>query len=296
MQKSGSGVRGNRASTVLGRRLGGELQRLRLAAGLTQQQAAQYLSATATKVVKMESGWVPIRDPDIRALLQLYGAEDAKVLSGLLDLAKTDRERRKVKGWWNDQPNAATQGEYVAMEDAATRIRQWQVALIPGLFQTAEYTRAMGVADTFWDDIDRIEEVVKGRAKRQQRLYGEQPLRMHAVIWEAALRQLMGGAQVMAHQLEHLCRLAELPNIHIQVVPFRVGGHGGGGGPFNILSFGEDDAVDVVHMDTPRSDIWVEHAEESAAFVQIFDQLARRGLSPHDSLQFMETLAKEIRG
>lgn len=294
MQTPGRRAAGNRVSTVLGRRLGGELQRLRVAADKTQRQAAEALSATQTKIVKMESGWVPMRDPDISALCALYGVSDPKVLAHLLGLAKTDRERRKVKGWWNDTPTLATQVDYIAMEDAAVRVRQWQMALIPGLFQTAEYTRAMGVADMSWDDIDRIEDVVAGRAKRQVRLHGDAPLRIHAVIWEAAFRQLMGGPHVMARQLGFLCELAELPNVHIQVLPFRAGGHPCIGGPFNVLSFGEDEAVDVVHMDTPRSTIWVENAEESAVFVSLFNQASRMSLSPYDSIRFIDGIAKEM--
>jgi hypothetical protein len=294
MQAMGKRANGNRVSTVLGRRLGGELQSLRVAAGMTQRQAADALSATPTKVVKMESGWVPMRDPDIAALCTLYGVSEPRILAHLLELAKTDRERRKVKGWWNETPTLATQVEYIAMEDAAVKVRQWQMALIPGLFQTAEYTRAMGVADMSWDDIDRIEDVVAGRRKRQARLHGDAPLRIHAVIWEAAFRQLMGGPAVMARQLEHLCGLAELPNVYIQVLPFRAGGHPCIGGPFNVLSFGEDEAVDVVHMDTPRSTIWVEDADESQVFVSLFDQASRMSLSPYDSIQFIDSIAKEM--
>lgn len=294
MQTSGKRANGNRVSTVLGRRLGGELQRLRVGAGRTQREAAEALSATQTKVVKMESGWVPMRDPDILALCALYGANEPRVTAHLIELAKTDRDRRKVKGWWNDTPTLATQVDYIAMEDAAVRVRQWQMAIIPGLFQTAEYTRAMGVADLSWDDIGRIEDVVAARAKRQVRLHDEEPLRIHAVIWEAAFRQMMGGPQVMARQLEHLCQLAELPNVHIQVLPFRAGSHPCIGGPFNVLSFGEDEAVDVVHMDTPRSTIWVEDAEESEVFVNLFNQASRMSLAPYDSVEFIDSIAKEM--
>lgn len=261
---------------------------------MTQRQAAEVLNATQTKIVKMESGWVPIRDPDISALCASYGVNNSKVLASLLELAKTDRERRKVKGWWNDFSTPSTQVDYIAMEDGAVRVRQWQMALIPGLFQTAEYTRALGVADMAWDDIGRIEDVVASRAKRQAKLYGETPLRIHAVIWEAALRQVMGGPQAMARQLSHLCQLAELPNIGIQVLPFRAGAHPCVAGPFNVLSFGEDEAVDVVHMDAPRSSIWVEDAEESAVFVSLFNHAARMSLSPHDSIQFIDDIAKEM--
>jgi hypothetical protein len=274
--------------------LGGELQRLRVAAGKTQQQAAETLSATATKVVKMERGWVPMRDPDIKALCQFYGVDDADVVAQMLDLAKADRERRKVKGWWNETQMPATQVEYIAVEDAALKVRQWQLAIIPGLFQTPEYTRAMAVADMSWDNIDRIEDIVAGRARRQARLYEDEPLRIHAVIWEAALRQLMGGPGVMGRQLAHLRHLAELPNVQIQVLPFRAGGHPCTGGPFNILSFGDDGAVDVVHMEVLRSAIWIENATESTVYATLFDQLARRSLSPYDSAEFIDSVGKEM--
>ncbi len=63
---------------MLGRGLGGELLRLRDAAAKTQQQAAEVISATNSKIVKMERGWVPMRDPDIRALCEFYGLADRK--------------------------------------------------------------------------------------------------------------------------------------------------------------------------------------------------------------------------
>jgi Domain of unknown function (DUF5753)/Helix-turn-helix domain len=294
MQTSRAGATGNRASTVLGRKLGGELLRLRVAADRTQAEAAAALSATPTKVVKMERGWVPMRDPDITALCQFYGVHDTDAVRHLLQLARADRERRKVKGWWNDTPSLALQAEYISMEDVALKIKQWQMALIPGLFQTPEYTRAMCIADVLWDDLDRIEDIVAGRAKRQARLYGDNPLKIHAVIWEAALRQLMGGPQVMGRQLSHLIHLAELPNVQIQVLPFRAGAHPCVGGPFHVLSFADDEAVDVVHMDTPRSTIWIENAEESAGFSTLFDRVSGAGLSPYDSARFIESLGKEM--
>jgi hypothetical protein len=156
----------------------------------------------------------------------------------------------------------------------------WQMAVIPGLFQTAEYVRALAVADLTWDELDRIEEVVDSRAKRQQRLYEDEPLRVHAIIWEAALRQQIGGPGVMARQVQHLVDLARKPNITVQVLPFRAGGHPCIGGPFNILSFAEDDALDVVHMDGLRSTSWAEGAEESAHYGELFARTSQVGCRP----------------
>ncbi|MFC9424558.1 helix-turn-helix domain-containing protein [Streptomyces sp. NPDC056987] len=282
---------GNRVSTVLARQLGGQLLAFREAVGLNQSEAAEVLSAHTAKVAKMERGWVPFRDPDIIALCKLYGVEDNEVIAGLLGLAKLDRERRRTKGWWVSCAGGNLR-EYIAMEDAALRVRLWQLSLIPGLFQTPEYIRASVVAGISVDDMDRIEEVVDVRRRRQARLHGERPLHVHAVIWEAALRQLMGGPQVMARQLARLCELAELPHVRIQVLPFRTGGYPGMGGPFNMLSFAEEGAMDVVHMDGLHSTDWVEGVEDSAAYGNLFRHLCAISLSPYDSVRLIQEIGK----
>lgn len=283
---------GNRVSTVLARQLGGQLLTFREAAGLNQAQAADALSAQAAKVAKMERGWVPFRDPDIVALCRLYGVESQQVVAGLLRLAKLDRERRRAKGWWVTSLTAGTLREYIAMEDVAAKVRTWQLALIPGLFQTPEYTRALAVAAVSPDEIDEVERIVDVRLRRQRRLSGPAPLRVHAVIWEAALRQMIGGPQVMRQQLEHLRELADAPTIDVQVLPFRAGVHSCGGGSFNMLTFAEEGAMDVVHMDGLRTTNWVEGVEESASYTELFARICALSLSPYDSMQFIESIAK----
>ncbi|MEU3422228.1 helix-turn-helix transcriptional regulator [Streptomyces murinus] len=285
--------RQGQVSTVLARRLGGELLRLRDAAGKTQQQAAESINATGTKIVKMERGWVPMRDPDIRVLCEFYGLDDPKVLARLLGLAQLDRERRKSKGWWRGTVGPGAVTEYIAMEDAATRIRNWQSSLIPGLLQIPQYTRALGVADAGWEDPEDIERAVTVKQKRQERLLGERPIQLHAVIWEAALRQEIGGPQVRRAQLQRLLELAELPNVCLQVLPFRTGAHPCITGPFSILSFAEDDALDVVQSDGVTDMVWVENEAESRTYGDLFDRTSRLSLAPCDSVTMVDDLIKE---
>ncbi|MDX3455630.1 helix-turn-helix transcriptional regulator [Streptomyces sp. ME02-8801-2C] len=287
---------GNRASTVLGRKLGAELLRLRDAAGKTQQQAAESINATGTKIVKMERGWVPMRDPDIRVLCEFYGLEDPKSLARLLSLARLDRERRKAKGWWQDSPHPGTLSEYIALEDAANRVRTWELSLIPGLFQTSEYARALAVSEGagVWDDPDEIELLVEIRMRRQARLHDEHPLEVYAIVWEAALRQLIGGPDTMRAQLERLLEVAELPNVRLQILPYRAGGHPCIPGSFTIVSFAETEAVDVVHVDTIASTLWVENESECAAYSGFFDRTARLSLTQRDSALLIDTIRKEF--
>ena len=283
---------GNRKSTVLGRKLGGELLAMREASGLTQGQAAEVLSASTAKVANMERGWVPMRDPDIRALCELYGIKDQGVIDRLLTLAKTDRECRKAKGWWNKYPEIKSMAEYIAMEDVATSIRTWQISFIPGLFQTASYTRALAVRGSDWEDPDEIEPWVETKLSRQKRLYGEAPLKVWAVIYEAALRQLVGGPDVMRGQLDHLLQLSELPNVRMQVLPFEAGAHPGMTNAFSIVSFSEPGALDVVYMDHSAGSVWLENESGAAAHSEIFDRTARLSLSQHDSNVLIESIMK----
>ncbi|WP_079189070.1 helix-turn-helix domain-containing protein [Streptomyces kebangsaanensis] len=278
----------------MGRRLGGELLRLRDAAGKTQRQAADVISATNSKIVKMEQGWVPMRDPDIRALCEFYGMSDPQSVLRLLDLARLDRERRKAKGWWRNSIDTGATAEYIAMEDGAARIRNWQSSLVPGLFQIPEYTRALAVAEGSWEDPDEIERWVGVKQKRQERLLGERPLQLHAVIWEAALRQQVGGPDVMRAQLEHLLELEKLSNVRLQVLPFRAGAHPCITGPFSIISFTEGNALDVVQSDTIRGMAWVENDVESKTYGVLFDRTSRLGLAPRDSIILIHNLCKEV--
>ncbi|TXJ85286.1 XRE family transcriptional regulator [Streptomyces lavendulae] len=287
---------GNRTSTVLGRRLGGELLRLRDAAGKTQRQAAEAINATNSKIVKMEQGWVPMRDPDIRVLCECYGLDDPEAVGRLLDLARLDRERRKAKGWWQDSPHPGALTEYIALEAAASRVRTWQLSLVPGLFQTAEYARALAVSEGagVWEDPDEIERLVEIRMRRQQRLYDERPLEVYAIVWEAALRQLIGGPGVMRAQLEHLLKVAELPNVRLQVLPFHAGGHPCLTASFTIISFAESEAVDVVHADTNTSTVWAENKSDSTAYDAFFERTARLSRAQRDSAQLIDTIRQEI--
>ncbi|WEH34646.1 helix-turn-helix transcriptional regulator [Streptomyces sp. AM 4-1-1] len=285
---------GNRTSTVLGRRLGSELLRLRDTSGKTQQQAAEVISATNSKIVKMERGWVPMRDPDIRTLCEFYGLEDHGAVDRLLEVARLDRERRKAKGWWNQYPELRSLVEYVALEDIATGVRTWQGAFVPGLLQSPDYARALAVGNADWDDPDEIERFVEAKIARQGRLVDSTPLVLWAIVGEGALRQLVGGRDVMRRQLEQLAEVAVKPNVTVQVVPFLAGSHPGMTSAFSVVSFAEPGAMDVVYMDTTSSTLWLESEADAARHNVTFNQIARNGLAPRDSIALIERIRKEL--
>ncbi|WP_432049112.1 MULTISPECIES: helix-turn-helix domain-containing protein [Streptomyces] len=290
----GQSTQGNSTSSVLGRRLGAELMSLRTKAGLTQTHAAKALSASTGKVAKMEGGWVPIRDPDIRALCALYGANDPSTVGALLELARIDRERRKAKGWWNDVPLTKTMREYVPLESAATAVKAWQVSFIPGLLQTADYMRSLRRAADPGEQPDQVEALVTSRVARQQRLCGDKPLSLWAVIAEAALRIPASEPQMLREQLSSLLDWSERPNVTVQVLPFGAGMIRALAGSFNVLSFAEAGAMDVVYQELAFSTAWVEGGEGAAQHVRLFEETARGALPEAESRTFIGALIKGL--
>ncbi|GGZ11914.1 helix-turn-helix domain-containing protein [Streptomyces poonensis] len=286
-------MQGNSTSSVLGRRLGAELVKLRTAAGLTQTHAAKALTASTTKVAKMERGWVPMRDPDLRALCELYEVRDLRVIRGLLDLARIDRERRKAKGWWDDYATLGDMQEYVSLENAATAIKAWQPSFIPGLLQTPDYVRASRKAQTAGDPAED-EEFVAARLTRQQRLVDDSPLTLRAVIYESALRNLPADAATARGQIDHLAKVAEQPNVTLLIHPFSTGPQVGLNGSFNVMSFAEPGAMDVVYLELPLSRLWIEGGEDTAAYNELFEAIAARSLSKDESVSHLHHLRKEL--
>ncbi|WP_326723510.1 helix-turn-helix domain-containing protein [Streptomyces sp. NBC_00243] len=281
-------------STVLGRQLGDELRRLREAVGLTTTQAAEALDCTKGKISRIENGHVPVRTPDLIALMQTYGVEDLETRERLGSLARRANRRRR-EGWWHQYGAvlADTYRDYIEMENICDGIKTFQAQLIPGLLQTPAYGRAITVASRAWKTAEEIDQFVQVRIARQERLAGEAPLELWAVLAEGVLRQQVGGPTVMRDQLEHLATMAERPNITVQVLPFSRGAHSGMFGPYLLLSFPRVSALDLVLTETPIGNIWMEQESEVAHYRELFDDARTSALPPTESLRLIRRIAKE---
>ncbi|MFI1676897.1 Scr1 family TA system antitoxin-like transcriptional regulator [Streptomyces sp. NPDC020607] len=87
--------------------------------------------------------------------------------------------------------------------------------------------------------------------------------------------------------MQHLLTASQLPNVHVQVLPFRAGSHACIAGSFSIVSFAETEAMDVVHVDSIA-------ATESAMYRTFFERTARLSLAPRDSLSLIETISEDM--
>lgn len=209
------------------------LLRLRKQAGLTQEQVAAHLECSKGKVWQMETGRAAVGTPELRMLFELFAVpEDSQ--EKLLELARRARSRERV--WWQAYDDAIGDafGRYLDLESLARKVSYFALALVPGLLQTAEYAEALfngAYPKATAKNLARL------RMERQERLLGEQAMRLWAVIDEAALHRKVGGAAVMRGQIDKLIELNELDHVTVQVLPFSAGAHVGQNGAFSILEF-----------------------------------------------------------
>jgi transcriptional regulator with XRE-family HTH domain len=277
--------------TVRRRQLMTELKRLREATGLTQEDVATQLDWHPTKVMRIETGRTAPHPNDVRVMLGLYGTGDPEVLAGLLRLAKDARQR----GWWYSYRDVL-QSRYeffIGLESESDSIRDFELAMIPGLLQTEDYARAL-IRGLMTYDAAEIERRVEVRMTRQRLLTPDDRPQLWAILDEAAVRRVVGGPALMKGQLLHLAHCAEQGLATVQVLPYGAGSHPGQSGPFIILGFAEPTEPEVVYMEIVGGNLYLDKPEEVRLYATVFDQLRALALSPAVTRAMLHSLANEV--
>src|SRR6266480_2910929 len=173
-------------------------------------------------------------------------------------------------------------------EAEATSLRTFQLVLIPGLLQTAEYARAL-LSTRVGANEDEVEQAVTARLERQAILDRDDPPVLWVVIDEGVVRRPVGSAEVMQAQVEHLIEMAARANVVIQVIPYSVGAHEGVNGAFVIADFAN--APSIVYLETALTGLVVERQEDVAAVRLTYDTLRSEAMSRAASLELLQEVA-----
>jgi hypothetical protein len=279
--------------TVRRRRLGMELRRLREASALMIEDVAKHLECSMSRVSRIETGKSVARIRDVRDMLDLYHVTDAGQREQLLTLAKDAQQR----GWWTEYEAVLSAGldTYVGLEASAASIRSFQTHLVPGLLQTEEYSRALIRAGRPGESPGNIDRMISLRRRRQAMLAESGSLEVWAVLDEAVLRRPIGGVAVMRAQLARLLEADELPSVTIQVLPFARGVHPGLDGAFTIIGFPDPTDLDVVYVDCPAGNIFLEKQKDVRRHTTWFDHLRAAALPPDESAEFLAAAADELK-
>jgi transcriptional regulator with XRE-family HTH domain len=125
----------------------------------------------------------------------------------------------------------------IDFERVAVRVHEWELRVVPGLLQTESYARCVIRAGKPGLSDDELDRKVTARLERQETLTREQPPLYWVVVSEGALRQEVGGAEVMREQLDKVLSFAARPGVVLQVLPLSATDHPGSDGPISVYDF-----------------------------------------------------------
>ncbi|MCN9240278.1 helix-turn-helix domain-containing protein [Streptomyces sp. RY43-2] len=261
--------------------------------GLTRKQAVQGLRISEASLLRIETGALNFRNVgDLRKLLDKYGVTDEDVIESLINLNKESNQQ----DWLTQHRGLMPPGlpAFVGLEPESRAMKVYHPTLIYGLLQTRDYAVALHEAHKAIEEFtsEFIRNSVEVRMKRQEILTRESPVRLHAILGEAALRYPIGGTEVMREQFAKIEKLAALDHVTIQVLPFRPGYRSTS--DFAILDFGKDFPPRVT-IDTPWGPISTsDKPREVDRFTRRFDVMMAAALPPDETPEFLHRLEREI--
>ena len=273
--------------SVNARSLGLELQRLRKERGIMAEAVADALGVSPSTISRMENGTRPLTSEEVASIctvLRVKGVQRAE----LIDVAR----RQSGSGLMESHTSDEQSRSYLNFESTAAKITNFELALVPGLAQTAEYAHAILSALRVGDSDRNIEAWVGQRMSRQAILTRKQSPAFHWILTEEALRRTVGGPRVMARQLRHLIDLTENPSITINVVPAKVAAHPGLTGQFTILEFAGDRTI--VFVEDRTTGIFLDDETKVGLYMLTVEKLTDIALDERASKRLMQSIVRDL--
>ncbi|WP_256967702.1 helix-turn-helix domain-containing protein [Streptomyces sp. CS057] len=253
---------------------GSRLRKLRVAAGLTQTEVGLLAHVVGSRIAQLE------RATGAKPTLELTRVLDKELVADELLIDLWPYVYREAYPDWSRA--------FIAYSARAAVIREYASHVVPGLLQTPEYARALLSVGHTLRDAEHLEERLEARLDRQVRLTGPDRPELWIILDEAVLRRPVGGAAVMQGQLEKLLRMAEEPNVTIQVLPFDQGAHGSLGGSLTVLVM--PDGTEIAYTEGAHYGQLTEEPDEVERFVLTYDQLRAMALPPLMSLAMIRSV------
>ncbi|MGW3072620.1 helix-turn-helix domain-containing protein [Kitasatospora sp. NPDC001132] len=256
---------------------GDQLKRWRAKAGVTREQLSKAACYDIESVRSMEAGR---RKPSFKLLQVADELCDAK---GML-LAATDfLQPEKFPSY--------SQG-YTDAESVAIAIQWFEGLLIPGLLQTEDYARELLSHSCPPLDDETVEARVAARLQRQERLHRSMTVMFSFVVYEAALRSMVGGRACMKRQLHHLLEVAKLRNVSVQVLPVGRGAYQGLGGSLILLESPEHEHF--AYIEGQETGVLYADPDKVSILNRRHGMISQQALGAEDSADFIRKVAEEL--
>ncbi|MGW2232297.1 Scr1 family TA system antitoxin-like transcriptional regulator [Streptomyces formicae] len=185
-------ARARSGPTEAHRALAGRLRTLRLAAGMSQRDAAEFLPGSVDTLRRIEGAATSLDEGQVYKLLRGYGEPAEKIEAFLGQVAMAN-----LPGWWHQWRTVMDrwQMKLMGVEGAASLIRVWDPALVPTLLRTRSYARAL--EEVLRPDLSPAAKDARAELlmERQRRL-AKQRTRIWAIMPALALQTLVGDDEV----------------------------------------------------------------------------------------------------
>ncbi|MGW4379290.1 helix-turn-helix domain-containing protein [Kitasatospora sp. NPDC004531] len=256
---------------------GFKVRELRKAAKLTQDELAARANCTGTYVSMIENGR---RLPPVNFVRTMDRALDA---DGALEGA-----------WYLLGSTSLLEGfrEYMVLEARARLIRIFKTGLVHGLFQTREYAEEVEAGYVGRGSItaEQAEERVNVMMARQAVLDQSAGPRLQVVLDEGCLHSVMGNAQIMVRQLDHLLALADHPRVVLQVMPFTSGSLRPFSHPLTLLTLSDNQLA--AYTETPERGYLTRNLAPINDWHTDYDLLQANALSQADTVAAMRKIRR----
>ncbi|MDX3855776.1 DUF5753 domain-containing protein [Streptomyces sp. AK02-01A] len=281
--------------------LGYELRQLRERAKMTLEEVVSSGAVKGLYFAKLQRVETGLQDlglaASLRALLALYGVTDDRHVDELLEIQRAGSNQ----DWWTPFRSTMPSGmpRFVGIETAARETLAFHPTLVLGLLQAEAYARTLyGLSQPIEETTTEfIKKNVELRMRRKEALTRpEDPLTLRAVLWEPALRNLIGDTETMRDQYKEIATLAALPNVTVQVLPIL---------PPKVRGYLPSHDFSVLHLngELPNS-VQVDNAwsatsvtdkpREVDRFTRKWNTITASALPPEDTPAFLEQLTREI--
>lgn len=273
--------------------LGVRLREYRDVAGLSTTAAAKQAGCTQGYVSDVERGNTRVSPAKLDAFLAAYAIDGAGS-----DELRALRVQVNEKAWWQEYSGLfdPTVLRMFGLEHGAVTMRAHESLLITGMLQTEEYAHALGGGSQIFRYADMIPRMA-ARMRRQRRLDGENPLRLSVVMSEGALRQQVGGPNVLRRQLQHLADVIERhpDHVDVRVVPFTAGRYDTlGAATFYLYEFASPRLTPVLYQESVSYTELINRPTPVREYTVAFEACQQIALGPTQSLAVIRNAETDL--
>ncbi|MEU9112950.1 DUF5753 domain-containing protein [Streptomyces sp. NPDC048483] len=245
---------------------------------LNQAELARMLRTSKSTIGRVETCVGPI-PPDLPSLLDQVFSTDGlfkRLYEEIVAQSFPAQYRRRVE-----------------LEREAIVVREWSPTVVPGLLQTADYSRTLLRGGAPRASEEEIKTNVAARLARQDILKRDAPPDLRVVLCETVISRRIGSREIMCEQLSALLTHGAKATTRIQVLPSDAEAHLFIDGAATFLT--GSNHVTRVCVEAYRTAATIDEPEHVREALRAYDFLTGEALSARESARLIRGQMEALR-